>query len=547
MPYPDDLDDTFAALIALRGLDPDILSGEVLACIAKLLTSTEAQEGGPYRTWLVKNQVDPAWQDVDLVVNSNISHFLSCLQIKLPHIESLVEGAIEQSFLVSPYYPGICHVAYFISRSYSGSRRELIGNILASYLEQNIVSRLERAMSISSFINLGSWDRVRPEDLLQVLGGDDDPWRPYAFCIDPSREGKRAYAGSSALTAAFCVEALVKYAKVMQQGPATTARPTKASIIHQEIKLMAQEQCKVPGPCLANELKTKIDSVHDERITLLASDFKEALGEKGRIIPEKIVSRLALANLYGWVAYRTYDNFLDREGDPRSLPPANFFLQKLVHIYNNLEHEVPGAWPLFERIMGLVEEANAWEQEHCRFHPDCGPPKQLPSFGNYENLGNRSIGHALGPLAELLVLGYDERSDESRAIESVFSHYLIARQLNDDAHDWADDLARGEINSVGAIVIARQMESSFGIVPQERWISSLQNLFWTKAIDDVEKLVFEHTHAAREARIGMHILKDKIFLEQELVAIEKATHRARHERDQALAFIEGYSVQREDR
>jgi len=74
-PYPDDLDDTFCALNALYLFDRKLISGSAYAYIIQLLTKVEKNEGGPYKTWLVSKKTS-GWDDVDIVVNSNIAYFL---------------------------------------------------------------------------------------------------------------------------------------------------------------------------------------------------------------------------------------------------------------------------------------------------------------------------------------------------------------------------------------------------------------------------------------------------------------------------------------
>ena len=55
-PYPDDLDDTFCALSALFLYNPKLIDGESFSYIVQLLSLLEIQEGGPYRTWLIKKK-----------------------------------------------------------------------------------------------------------------------------------------------------------------------------------------------------------------------------------------------------------------------------------------------------------------------------------------------------------------------------------------------------------------------------------------------------------------------------------------------------------
>ena len=117
-PYPDDMDDTFAALSALVRYDAGVIDGHAAAAIAKLLIAREAREGGPYRTWLIGDDAAAAWQDVDLVVNSTIGYFLSLIGVRLSRLEDFIDNAVRENRLSSPYYPGTFHVGYFLSRFY---------------------------------------------------------------------------------------------------------------------------------------------------------------------------------------------------------------------------------------------------------------------------------------------------------------------------------------------------------------------------------------------------------------------------------------------
>src|SRR5581483_3157393 len=106
MPYPDDLDDTFVALIGLYEYDPNIIDGGVSAKIAKLLPLMETNPGGPYRTWIVSPDTGPEWHDVDMVVNSNIGYFLSRLNVSLPNLAKFIEKCVRDENIYSRYYPG---------------------------------------------------------------------------------------------------------------------------------------------------------------------------------------------------------------------------------------------------------------------------------------------------------------------------------------------------------------------------------------------------------------------------------------------------------
>ena len=199
---------------------------------------------------------------------------------------------------------------------------------------------------------------------------------------------------------------------------------------------------------------------------------------------------------------------------------------------------------IFSWIMNTVDGANEWEQVYCKI-PDGDKgriPAQLPTFGDHENLANRSIGHAMGPLVETLIAGYALDSKEAKIILSLFRHYLIARQLHDDAHDWADDLLRGRVNSVGAIVIKKSQCEMQG---QSRplitdAIPGLRKTFWEVAIDTVVSLICRHIGAARDARKRSTLIGNGYFMEEDLAALEASAIRTLNERDDALLFLKHY-------
>src|SRR5690606_33230583 len=112
----DDLDDTFLALSALYLYDADYLKPEIMAAVANLLFEAEKQPGGPYKTWLVEPSDDIVWQDIDVAVNANIMYFMRLQGVTLPGLDKLIEQAIDNGDLYSPYYPAMQPIAYYMAR-----------------------------------------------------------------------------------------------------------------------------------------------------------------------------------------------------------------------------------------------------------------------------------------------------------------------------------------------------------------------------------------------------------------------------------------------
>jgi hypothetical protein len=207
-------------------------------------------------------------------------------------------------------------------------------------------------------------------------------------------------------------------------------------------------------------------------------------------------------------------------------------------------------------MMDLIDNANAWEQTHCRISAGSGAESNatlsdiltcpLPSFGDHQTLADRSIGHAVGPLALLFLAGYDARSEAYKNVELFFRHYLIARQLHDDAHDWTDDLLRGRVNSIGAIVLddfRKEYSGGEKTMTVAAALPKLKKIFWEETIDTAVCMILSHTASARRARENSP-LGETDFAESMLQRLESGARRAIVERDKAVIFLKDYKDSR---
>ncbi len=497
-PYPDDLDDTFVALTALHGYDPSLIDGTALAHVAKLLTATEVAPGGPYRTWLVaadalSRAAADEWRDVDLVVNANIGSFLVRLGIILPNLDRFVrDRAADRESLCSPYYPGPMQVEYFVAR-YLGNLPEWFAGWLGGRRAGNIYDH------------------------------------PYPFCIDPSRDGKTCYASAAALDAALYAEALATLAENNKQQ----------SFISSETSLdRIKATARVHSGRLAEPLRgivmREIDATQTEEIVTVPFAMHVALG-KPAAVSSRLLDDLALANLYGWMAYTIYDDVLDGDKDEQAtrlrLSAANFFLRELTAYYVRLESDIPGIGEYFSLLLDGIDSANAEEQ--------------LLRAGEIpiERLAERSLGHALPAIAVLLVAGVTKNMayETGEAVQltiSFFRNYLIARQLHDDAHDWSDDLAHGRLNSAGARLMAMQPTGA------SNDLGGLRKFFWREAIpvivDDIKKYL-NKARADLAALSKMGAIIQPAAFEEWLSRLEAAAERATIERDEVDKFVTAFT------
>jgi hypothetical protein len=514
-PYPDDLDDTFCALIGLYRHDPRLIDEAALAQIVHLLLATETAVGGPYRTWLANGD---GWQDVDLAVNANIAYFLSLIGSSSPPLLDYLELQIMVGAYTSAYYPTPFPVWYYLARVCPvDARRKLQQDILAT----EPTNALQLALSICALRQLGApviIIKTRQQQLSsqQLLNGS---WPAAAYCLDPARDGKKYHHGSAALTTAFALEALA----IKRSVSPPKAKPTS--------KLQAQiiKQVGRDIEHLGTELQTHANSMLKQivagdpkhQITLLPYAFAQSL-----VTPPaantQFYRNLGLANLYGWMAYTIYDDFIDDEGQPALLPVANFAMRSSVDYFRQALPDHTDFQSLVTQTFNAIDGANAWELAHCR------STTKLPRYGNRMKLAERSLGHSLTPIAVLLQSSQTLHSPSVRALHKAFRHYLIARQLDDDAHDWQVDFGNGHISYVVAEILRKAQPPK------------MQSEFWYHTLPQVCETMRGHITAARQELAKVPLLKSDNAIVQLLDGLETSVQSTLVKQSQASKFLASY-------
>lgn len=568
-PYPDDLDDTFCALAALSRCRPALIGADAWANIVTLLTTVEAAEGGPYRTWLVPPTADARWCDVDLAVNSNVAYFLSLHDISLPGLQAFIEAALGAQTYTSRYYPSVYPVLYFLSRVYRGSSVVRLREFLRA--QQNADgtwgNSLNTALACVALLNLHAPPETCADAIAALLqkrrGGT---WAPSAFCLDPATEGRPYYSGSSALTTVFCLEAIAQYEllrtsrrKHGAQAPPTMRAPERERLSADILATVRERLSSLTGDLQAQAVTAaeNILSPGEKReLALLPSDFYASLRLEKKTVPSALLSDLGAATVYGWIAYTIYDDFLDREGTPSLLPVANVCLRELTSVFERVLPDIPAWRRLFHRVLDTLEAANAWEARHCWLSPQERPTEKgqppaaflvrlvsLPEYPDLRKLAERSLGHALGPLAVLFALGYNERSAPVRHTLRFFSNYLTARQLNDDAHDWEHDLAAGHVNPVGAFLLRRSLSAQevSDVALTSDLLAKLRELFWREGVREICEDVLRHVQQAKDDLGALSILSTTETLRHLLAPVEDAARAAIREHAQTVNFLRAYA------
>jgi hypothetical protein len=541
-PYPDDLDDTFCALAALAQYDKKMITGDIFAHIVKLLTFVEKNEGGPYRTWLVKKNSAAHWMDIDIAVNSNIAYFLSLYDITLPNLERYFESTIKRKNIISPYYPSFYSPVYFMSRFYKGRSKNIIKTMLWDQRKRNgsWENPLKTALAIVTLLNLRVHVSKLEKSVEYLISTQKDGlWSAYGFVINQVKNEQHFFLGSSALTTALCLEALQKYESAQQEIAEKKRKRAREALeknyYYNEIVNYVLKYFHSYGNEIYNKAEVIIQRIQKndtaQQIPLLPYFFFQSLNKKNTKISKNILMKLGAANIFGWIAYTIYDDFLDEEGDPSFLPLAIISLRQLTYIFDTFTLRKKRIQKLYHTLLNKVDLANTIELKNRSL------TSNIYDIKEFDRLADKSIGHALGPLTILILLGYTQESGEFKNILLFFTHYLIAKQLNDDAHDWEEDLKRKHITPVVALLLKRAEEKK---ITKSR--KHLQELFWMEIIQEVCKLI--HTHA-RKAKIALNkssLIADKTILENILEIPVMAADKALEEKRNVTAFLRSYQT-----
>lgn len=530
-PYPDDLDDSCAVLAALWLTKPNLITGEVLAMNLRQLTEQETAVGGPYRTWLMKTQNNKVWDSVDLGVNLSIGYWLHLNGVTLPNLTRFFEQALMHHQLTTPYYPRPLPILFYTSRLLQNSAQQQLQREVVDHCKP--ASPLELALLLLINNNLNDALASADIDILQLTAAQnqDGSWPVACFYtgVHPDNT-QQSWAGSKALTTSFALLALNKWA--LQQQALRAKNDSAAEKLQHQISDAVAERLKGLEGVLSEQVRYYLKQVRNNDAKALITSMPwlcyRAIGAQAARLSPHILHLLSQANVCGWIAYTIYDAVLDTTDNLHALPLANCCLRELTRIYTTEFLETPAVATYFSHVMDRQEAAAAWEMAHYRFNPaTTNNQLQLPDFEDLRTTAERSLGQSLSSCSLLLLLGFTPESNLFKQMEQFFQHYLTARQLNDDAHDWEIDLAHGQITAVTSRLL--------NTPPKLR-----HTVFWTDTIDWICETIELHLNAAADALNQSPELEHPELLRELLAGPKSAVTKVRAERKKLTDFLHHY-------
>lgn len=543
-PYPDDLDDTALAFALLALQNPNWSDGQRAGQFTRLLVASEEQAGGPYNTWLIDTQKHPRWKDVDIAVNANIALALSTQKVDLAGLRVYFLQALETGEYISSYYVGESPVLYFLSRT-SLVKEPLFAKTLTQSIPKVMRSNaLQCALLLTASCNaLAAGHNAKLRVYADQLAADleslrqDDHWPAEALYVDPVYGGQQYYGGSEVLTTALAIEALHRHKQIEQRQAVQKTLPGQTFTQQAMMLHIRQSTQGIATQAMRSEYITAgrriIFDKSSNEILSAASLIASAVYWE---VPETRVQALNKGSVHGWIAYTLIDDMLDGDSTVSKLPLAMFAARQSQSYFSEDQHSRETN-AMVEQVFNVMDSANDWEQRFARVKV-AGQKvliNELPNYGSYKQLADRSWGHSLA--ATLIFLqNYDPNSREVSALKSFYRHFLIARQLNDDAHDWEDDLMHGQISAVVTLLLANVSLPTTLHIKND--IDELRNHFWSETIDTVAVLIQRHCKQARRHLKSLEAVMNTEVFEQWLTALEQSTERALQGKHQAGAFIQ---------
>jgi len=254
--------------------------------------------------------------------------------------------------------------------------------------------------------------------------------------------------------------------------------------------------------------------------------------------PNKSI-KLGVANIYAWIAYTIYDDFIDEEGRPSHLSLANLMHRQS---YSTFIEEFPSNKQIIENHFDSVDVSNSLEIQKYRFATaeDMVTIEQIPEYGDGTFLANRALGHVLGP--KLILSEMELSAHQEKLVDSIFNNYLIARQINDDLKDWADDLKNGHASYVVSKLLD-SAEISPGTYGYEELRDRLQANFWDVTFESCIAIILKKINKSKQDIIASKIFKnDNSFVKKVLQPIADKAESDLLEYKNSKQFLKSYSV-----
>lgn len=245
---------------------------------------------------------------------------------------------------------------------------------------------------------------------------------------------------------------------------------------------------------------------------------------------------LGMANALTWVTYSLIDHILDEDYEKDIIPVISFLQRKISHHYSlsNVNQK------LFDSLFSQVDQANI---EELRYRLQLSVDKDKDSIiiinNNFENIeslmSTKSIAHTLGPQTIALKMNSSAGNDISEAMKL----YCSARQLNDDLHDWIDDLESGQITYVISEIF-KSINLKPGSYPYKTVLENMKQAYWDNILSILCKKITKDVGSAKKLLENNFLKNNSEFVTKFLSPISNSATDALNKHEFEKQFLLNY-------
>lgn len=521
-PLPDDLDDTAFGLTALIKHDLDISEKYFL----KLL-NLEEDEGGPYRTWYLRmdspNKSIKKWVDVDPVVNANFYYFIKLYGINLPKTRTYLIDCLKSSKFSSPYYPYDLFFVYSLSRSAGFSEDTELKNYILKNLqsyELNSLEPMEKLLYSLSLAHLG--ETVGQALLTDILSlqQEDGSLQPLPFCYDGLSLNILTITSNSVFTTALFLELLLLIYLQNTKEKSNSRNSLLDRLNKLQEKIIKNEMHQLLS---VQEFKK---GLHDKGFhTPLGTVSAAALSLKTNMTKDdlEIISDLSTAVHFAWSGYTVDDEILDNQRRIDDIPLANALKRIGWKYYYKIIRKVPKFENQIIEAFRACDENYVWEIHNAKFDKT-NLNTILKAKLDVDYIERRMQPYLISMKYVPILIGVDESKAEY--VYNFYRSQIIIKQVDDDAHDWAED------NDAGIMTYVLYL-----LYKENKNPKTHQSVFWDKVIFKITEICEIEYEKALVALKKLDLNND--FMTELLNKTYGSILKAKEEREKAGRILVG--------
>jgi hypothetical protein len=113
-------------------------------------------------------------------------------------------------------------------------------------------------------------------------------------------------------------------------------------------------------------------------------------------------------------------------------------------------------------------------------------------------------------------------------------------QINDDSHDWEEDLRRGHLSTVVAMLL-EDLAWPKKEIDLEADLPELKKVFWFKTIARANEVALACTKKSRQALEAISVLENQAPLARFIDISEAVAEKAAKEQCKSLEFLQAFN------